>query len=54
MPAGDGAALAEALRRLRGSALRARLGAAALALYRRRFTPAAVADRLLAALEEVA
>jgi glycosyltransferase involved in cell wall biosynthesis len=54
VPAGDGAALAEALRRLHGSALRARLGAAALALYRRRFTPAAVADRLLAALEEVA
>jgi hypothetical protein len=42
------------LRQLRGLAPRARLGAAALALYGRRFTPAAVADRLLAALEEVA
>jgi glycosyltransferase involved in cell wall biosynthesis len=54
VPAGDGAALAETLRQLRGLAPRARLGAAALALYGRRFTPAAVADRLLAALEEVA
>ncbi len=54
VPAGDGVALAEALRQLREFAVRARLGAAALALYRRRFTPPAVADRLLAALEKVA
>jgi glycosyltransferase involved in cell wall biosynthesis len=49
-PAGDGAALAAALRRLLDVHERARLGAAALALYRRAFTPAAVAGDLLAAL----
>ena len=49
-PPGDGAALAAALRRLRARRERARLGAAALALYERSFTPAAVAASLLAAL----
>ena len=51
VPAGDGAALAGALRRLGDRDERARLGAAALALYRRRCTPEAVAATLLAALE---
>ena len=51
-PAGDGAALAAALRRLLDERERARLGEAALGLYRRAFTPAAVAGELLAALEE--
>jgi glycosyltransferase involved in cell wall biosynthesis len=50
-PAGDGAALAAALRRLLDEQERGRLGAAALGLYRRAFTPAAVAGELLAALE---
>lgn len=50
-PTGDGAALAAALRRLLATDERRRLGQAALALYRRTFTPAAVADTLLAALE---
>ena len=49
-PAGDAAALAAALRRLLEEGERARLGRAALALYRRQFTPAAVAGELLAAL----
>jgi glycosyltransferase involved in cell wall biosynthesis len=48
---GDGAALAASLRRLLDDGERARLGEAALGLYRRAFTPAAVAGRLLAALE---
>jgi glycosyltransferase involved in cell wall biosynthesis len=52
VPAGDGGALAAALRRLRDGGERARLGAAALDLYRRRCTPEAVAATLLAALEE--
>jgi len=51
-PAGDAAALADALRRLLDADVRARLGEAGLALYRRAFTPAAVAARLLAALED--
>jgi len=51
VPAGDAAALAAALRRLGEAGERARLGAAALALYRRRCTPEAVAAALLAALE---
>jgi glycosyltransferase involved in cell wall biosynthesis len=51
VPAGDGPALAAALRRLRDYDERARLGAAALELYRRRCTPEAVAATLLAALE---
>jgi glycosyltransferase involved in cell wall biosynthesis len=51
VPAGDGRALAAALRRLRDYDERARLGAAALALYRGRCTPEAVAATLLAALE---
>jgi glycosyltransferase involved in cell wall biosynthesis len=51
VPALDGAALASALQRLRKQGERGRLGAGALALYRRRCTPAAVADRLLAGLE---
>ena len=51
VPAGDGAALAAALRRLADRDERARLGAAALDLYRRRCTPEAVAATLLAALE---
>ena len=50
-PAGDAAALAAALRRLLDERERARLGHAALALYRRSFTPAAVAGDLLTALE---
>jgi glycosyltransferase involved in cell wall biosynthesis len=50
-PAGDAAALAAALRRLLDARERARLGEAALGLYRRAFTPAAVAGALLAALE---
>ena len=50
-PAGDPAALAAALRRLLDGDERARLGEAGLALYRRAFTPTAVASRLLAALE---
>jgi len=50
-PAGDAAALAAALRRLLDEGERARLGQAALALYRRAFTPAAVAGELVAALE---
>jgi glycosyltransferase involved in cell wall biosynthesis len=49
---GDGGALAAALRRLRAADERARLGAAALDLYRRRCTPEAIAATLLAALEE--
>ena len=51
VPAGDGAALAVALRRLQAADERARLGAAALALYRRALTPVAVAGELLEALE---
>ena len=49
-PPGDGAALAGALRRLLDESERARLGRGALDLYRRAFTPAAVAGELLAAL----
>ena len=51
VPAGDGAALAAAVARLRDGDERRRLGEAALSLYRRRLTPAAVATDLLAALE---
>ena len=51
VPAGDSADLAAALRRLGDYDERARLGAAALDLYRRRCTPEAVAATLLAALE---
>jgi glycosyltransferase involved in cell wall biosynthesis len=51
VPAGDGAALAAALRRLQPGDERARLGAAALALYRRALTPPVVARELLAALD---
>jgi len=51
VPAGDGPALAAALRRLRTRDERARMGAAAIELYRRRCTPEAVAATLLAALE---
>jgi glycosyltransferase involved in cell wall biosynthesis len=50
-PAGDAAALAAALRRLLDERERARLGEGALDLYRRAFTPSAVAGELLAALE---
>ena len=50
-PAGDSAALAAALRRLLDERERARLGEGALALYRRVFTPRAVAGELLTALE---
>jgi glycosyltransferase involved in cell wall biosynthesis len=53
VPVGDPAALAAALRRLLDRGLRERLGAAGLALYRRRLTPAAVAADLLAALERL-
>ncbi len=52
-PAGDPAALAVALRRLLDGGERARLGEAGLGLYRRAFTPAAVAGDLLAALGAV-
>ncbi len=51
VPAADGAALAAALRRLLVLDERRRLGAAALALYRRALTPPLVAGELLAALE---
>ncbi len=51
VPPGDGPALAAALRRLGDAGERARLGVAALELYRRRCTPEAVAATLLAALE---
>ncbi len=51
-PAGDAAALATALRRLLDRTERARLGHAALRLYRQSFTPAAVAGALLGALED--
>ena len=51
MPAADGGALAAALRRLRDGGERARLAAAASALYEARCTPAAIGSRLLAALE---
>jgi glycosyltransferase involved in cell wall biosynthesis len=51
VPAGAAGALAAALRRLRDGRRRARLGRAALALYRERCTPEAVGGRLLAALE---
>jgi glycosyltransferase involved in cell wall biosynthesis len=50
VPAGDGASLAAALVRLLDEGERARLGAAALATYRRAFTPAAVAGTLLEGL----
>jgi glycosyltransferase involved in cell wall biosynthesis len=50
---GDGAALADALRRLTDRSLRERLGAASLALYRRHLAPGAVAGTLMAALEQV-
>jgi glycosyltransferase involved in cell wall biosynthesis len=53
VPAGDPDALAGALRRLAGDpALRARLGAAALARYLELGRPVAVAERLLTALAE--
>jgi glycosyltransferase involved in cell wall biosynthesis len=51
VPAADAAVLSEALRRLREPVERDRLGAAALALYRRALTPALVAGGLLAALD---
>jgi glycosyltransferase involved in cell wall biosynthesis len=50
-PPGDAHALAAALRRLRDRDERARIAEGGLALYRRSFTPASVADTLLAALE---
>ncbi len=50
VPAGDGAALAAALRRLFDEGERARLGVAALAVYRRVCTPQAVAACFLDAL----
>jgi glycosyltransferase involved in cell wall biosynthesis len=49
--AGDAAALAAALRRMQDERERASLGGAALRLYRRAFTPVAVAAELLRALE---
>lgn len=52
VPASDAAALAGALRTLLDPVLRARLGEAALALYRRALTPRAIAGGLLAALDE--
>ena len=53
VPPADGVALTEALRRLLVREERARMGAAALALYRARLMPAAIADRLLEALEAI-
>jgi glycosyltransferase involved in cell wall biosynthesis len=53
VPAGDAAALAASIRRLCDRGERERLGAAGLALYRRRLTPHAVAGDLLAALERL-
>jgi glycosyltransferase involved in cell wall biosynthesis len=53
VPAADGAALASALRRLLSLDERGRLGAAALALYRRALTPPRIAGDLLTALETV-
>jgi glycosyltransferase involved in cell wall biosynthesis len=50
VPAGDGASLAAALERLLEQDERARLGTAALATYRRSFTPDAVAGALLEGL----
>jgi glycosyltransferase involved in cell wall biosynthesis len=50
VPAADGEALAAALRRLLDVDERGRLGAAALALYRRALTPPLIAGGLLAAL----
>jgi glycosyltransferase involved in cell wall biosynthesis len=54
VPAADSAALAGALERLHEGALRAALGQAALATYRRALTPAAVAGQLLLALKRLA
>jgi glycosyltransferase involved in cell wall biosynthesis len=53
VPAADAKPLAEALRDLLDGGERARLGAGALALYRRSLTPSAVAGTLLAALERL-
>jgi glycosyltransferase involved in cell wall biosynthesis len=50
-PAGDAPALAVALRRLRDQAERSLVAKGGLAVYRRAFTPPAVAGALLAALE---
>jgi glycosyltransferase involved in cell wall biosynthesis len=50
-PAGDAGALAGALRQLRDLSERERLGRAGLRLYRRAFTPAAVAAGVLSGLE---
>ncbi len=50
-PAGDPAALAAALRRLRDARERSRIAQGGLDLYRRAFTPGAVAGALLSALE---
>lgn len=52
VPPGDTGALAAAVERLGDEQLRTSLGTAGLALYRRALTPAVVAGRLLAALEE--
>ncbi len=54
VPALDAAALVAALRRLRDGSVRERLAGAALCLYRRRLTPTAVGDSLLAAPERLA
>jgi glycosyltransferase involved in cell wall biosynthesis len=54
VPPAEGTILAITLQRLLERAERARLGAAALALYRERFTPAAIADSLLAGFEAIA
>ena len=50
-PAGDPVALAAALRRLRDARERSLIAQGGLDLYRRAFTPRAVAGALLAALE---
>lgn len=54
VPPAEGTILAITLQRLLERAERARLGAAALALYRAHFTPAAIADSLLAGFAAVA
>jgi glycosyltransferase involved in cell wall biosynthesis len=54
VPPAEGTILAITLQRLLERSERARLGAAALELYRARFTPPAIADSLLAGFEAIA
>ncbi len=53
VPTADAESLAEALRDMLDGGERARLGAGALALYRRSLTPSVVAGTLLAALDDL-